>query len=219
MLDATYPSAIDRVIAAVKNRIRDAHYSPGQRLIEPELVAELGVSRGSVREALHRLTAEGLVEWTRFKGASIIRMSARQVSDFLELRELIEGCAAGCAARRLDADGRRSLVQLQRSPNARSKLPGNYDAYNNEFHALVLRLSGNAEISGVLDHTRLPIFRLQFNKVLLQPDQIAQSKADHARVVQHILKRNPKGAESAMRVHIQHSAACMLAAPSHFFAH
>ena len=68
MLDSA-PSTVDRVIAAVKDRIRDAQYAPGQRLVEPTLMAELGVSRGSVREALRRLAAEGFVEWERFRGA------------------------------------------------------------------------------------------------------------------------------------------------------
>ena len=209
---------MDRVIAAIKFRIRDAMYSPGQRLVEPDLVAELGVSRGSVREALRRLAAEGLIEWQRFKGASIIRMSRRQVADFLELREIIEGFAAASAASRLNLDGKVALGKLERTANARSTLPANYDAYNNEFHALILRLSGNGYVAGVLDHTRLPIFRLQFNKLLLQPEQIAQSRADHNRIVMQILKGSPKGAETAMRTHIRHSAACMLAAPPHFFA-
>src|SRR5262249_35565619 len=49
MLDRT-PSAVDLVITAVKDRIRDARYAPGQRLIEPELMREFGVGRGTVRE-------------------------------------------------------------------------------------------------------------------------------------------------------------------------
>ena len=69
MLERT-TSAVDEVILAVKDAIREARYAPGQRLVEPELVREFGVSRGSVREALRRLAAEGLVEWERFRGAS-----------------------------------------------------------------------------------------------------------------------------------------------------
>jgi DNA-binding GntR family transcriptional regulator len=216
MLDSA-PSTVDRVIAAVKDRIRDAQYAPGQRLVEPTLMAELGVSRGSVREALRRLAAEGFVEWERFRGASIIRMSRRQVADFLELREVLEGFGAASTAAKLSEVGKKALMKLERTPNARSKIPGNYDAYNNEFHALILSLSGNQEVAGVLEQTRLPIFRLQFNKILLFPDQISQSRADHTRIVQEILKGDARAAEVAMRDHIRHSAACILAAPRHFF--
>jgi len=211
-------SAVDQVIQAVKDAIREARFAPGQRLIEPELMRELGVSRGSVREALRRLAAEGFVEWERFRGASVIRMSRRQAVDFLELREMLEGFGAALAAARLDADGRRALMKHERTPGARSLIPANYDAYNNEFHDLILRLSGNAELSGVLNQTRLPIFRLQFNKILLLPDQIRQSRADHTRIVQAILDGDPRGAETAMRDHVRHSAACILSSPRNHFA-
>jgi DNA-binding GntR family transcriptional regulator len=217
MLERT-TSAVDEVILAVKDAIREARYAPGQRLVEPELVREFGVSRGSVREALRRLAAEGLVEWERFRGASIIRMSRRQVTDFLELREVLEGFGAASAAAKLDADGKSALMKLERTPNARSVIAANYDAYNNEFHDLILRLSGNRELAGVLNQTRLPIFRLQFNKILLFPDQIRQSREDHTRIVQAILKRDPRAAETAMRDHIRHSAACILSSPGSHFA-
>jgi DNA-binding GntR family transcriptional regulator len=217
MLERT-TSAVDQVILAIKDAIREARYAPGQRLVEPELVREFGVSRGSVREALRRLAAEGLVEWERFRGASIIRMSRRQVTDFLELREVLEGFAAASAAAKLDTDGKSALMKLERTPNARSLIPASYDAYNNEFHDLILRLSGNRELPGVLNQTRLPIFRLQFNKVLLFPDQIRQSREDHTRIVQAISKRDPRAAETAMRDHIRHSAACILGSPGSHFA-
>jgi len=83
---------------------------------------------------------------------------------------------------------------------------------------LILRLSGNRELAGVLNQTRLPIFRLQFNKILLFPDQIRQSREDHTRIVQAILKRDPRAAETAMRDHIRHSAACILSSPGSHFA-
>jgi DNA-binding GntR family transcriptional regulator len=216
MLDSA-PSAVDRVILAVKDRIRDALYAPGQRLIESTLMQDLSVSRGSVREALRRLAAEGFVVWERFRGASIVRMSRRQATDFLELREVLEGFAAYSAAARIGSEGKRALNKLERVPGARSKIAASYDAYNNEFHSLILKLSGNQEIAGALNQIRLPIFRLQFNKVLLYPDQIKISRADHTRIVNAIVAGNPRTAEIAMREHIRHSATCILAAPKHFF--
>src|SRR6516225_3992284 len=187
MLERT-TSAVDEVILAVKDAIREARYAPGQRLVEPELVREFGVSRGSVREALRRLAAEGLVEWERFRGASIIRMSRRQVTDFLELREVLEGFGAASAAAKLDADGKSALMKLERTPNARSVIAANYDAYNNEFHDLILRLSGTRALAVVLIQTLLPIVPLQFTNILLFPDQILQLRVAHARIVQAILE-------------------------------
>jgi DNA-binding GntR family transcriptional regulator len=217
MLDRA-PSAVDRVIIAIRDRIREALYVPGQRLIEPDLMSELQVGRGTVREALRRLAAEGFVEWKMFRGASIVRMSRAQVKDFLELRELIEGYAAARAAERIDAEGIKALTRLERTPGATSAVPHVYDAYNNEFHSLILRLSGNQEVPAVLDQTRLPIFRLQFNRILLFPNQIKLSRQDHDRIVKAILDGNAKSAEQVMHKHIRHSAACILGAPNNYFA-
>ena len=157
-------SAVDQVIHAIKEGIRDARYAPGQRLVEPELMREVGVSRGSVREALRRLASEGFVEWQRYRGVSIVRMSRRQVSDFLDLRELLEGFAARRAAEKIEPQGRARLLKLERTKNARSIVAGNYNSYNNEFHALIVDLGRNAELPSLLNQIRLPILRLQFNK-------------------------------------------------------
>ncbi len=108
------PSTVDQVIEAIKLGIRDARYVPAQRLIEPDLAKEYGVSRGSVREALRRLAAEGFVNLERFRGASIIRMSRKQVVDLLELREVLEGFGASLAARRSDNNGRLKLTRLEK---------------------------------------------------------------------------------------------------------
>jgi DNA-binding GntR family transcriptional regulator len=211
-------STVDQVILAIKLGIRDARYVPAQRLAEPDLAREYGVSRGSVREALRRLAAEGLVNLERFRGASIIRMSRKQVVDLLEIREVLEGFGASLAAQRADDKGRLTLVRLEKSPGAKSELPRQYDNYNNEFHDLILAMSGNAELPGMLNQIRLPIFRLQFNRILLLPEQIKQSRADHNAIVKALLKGNPSVAERTMRQHIRHQAKRILSAPKEFFA-
>ena len=211
-------SAVDQVIHAIKEGIRDARYAPGQRLVEPELMREVGVSRGSVREALRRLASEGFVEWQRYRGVSIVRMSRRQVSDFLDLRELLEGFAARRAAEKIEPQGRARLLKLERTKNARSIVAGNYDSYNNEFHALIVDLGRNAELPSLLNQIRLPILRLQFNKIFLYPEQIRLSRGDHDKIVSAILEGAALAAERAMRQHVRHSAECILSSPKAFFA-
>lgn len=211
-------STVDQVIDAIKLGIRDARYVPAQRLVEPDLAKEYGVSRGSVREALRRLAAEGFVNLERFRGASIIRMSRNQVVDLLELREVLEGFGAYQAAQRADDSGWLKLSRLEKTPGAKSELPRLYDNYNNEFHDLILALSGNAELPGMLNQIRLPIFRLQFNRILLLPEQIKQSRMDHNVIVKALLKGSPSAAERAMRGHIRRQAKRILSAPKEFFA-
>jgi len=145
-------------------------------------------------------------------------MSRKQVVDLLELREVLEGFGASMAAQRAGGAGRLKLTRLEKTSGAKSGLPRQYDDYNNEFHDLILALSGNAELPGMLNQIRLPIFRLQFNRILLLPDQIKQSRSDHNAIVKALLKESPSAAERAMREHIRHQAKRILSAPKEFFA-
>jgi DNA-binding GntR family transcriptional regulator len=216
--DAT-DSAVDQVIEVVKQRIFEGRYAPGQRLIEPELMHDLGFSRGPIREALRRLTAEGLVEWERYRGATVCRMSRQQAKDFGELRALIEGYAAGLAATNINSQGRAALLKVEQLWNKPALTRSvTYGQYNTKFHETIRALGGNREIEGMLDRTVLPIFRIQFAPILLSDGQIERSHADHEKILAAILNGDAKTAESEMRRHVQHATKVILAAPDHYFS-
>ena len=61
----------EQVIAALRQAILDFQLKPGQRLVERELIEQLGVSRTTIREALRELTAEGLITVIPQKGAIV----------------------------------------------------------------------------------------------------------------------------------------------------
>ena len=215
----TQVSAVDQLIEAIKLRVRTARFVPGQRLIEADLMREFRLSRGPIREALRRLTAEGLVQTEPFRGASIVRMSRRQVIDLNQIREVLEGYAAAQAALHIDAHGRAAFARVLKlwsaKPASRSIT---YGEYNRQFHALILEQADNRELSTFVDRTRLAIFRLQFSTLLHNPGHIERSNADHARIVGAILKKDARGAELAMRVHLRHTAIDILAAPDEYFS-
>src|SRR5271170_43935 len=72
---------------------------PGQHLVESELARQLGVSRQPVREALHRLEAEGWIDLRPSQGAFVHVPTDREVDQLLDVRELLEGATARLAAR------------------------------------------------------------------------------------------------------------------------
>src|SRR5215472_7472779 len=72
---------------------------PGQHLVESELARQLGVSRQPVREALHRLEAEGWIDLRPGQGAFVHVPTDREVDQLLDVRELLEGATARLAAR------------------------------------------------------------------------------------------------------------------------
>ena len=94
----TGASAVDRAKAVLRERVAQGEYVPGQRLVEPEIAVQLGVSRATLREAFRGLEAEGLLRLERYKGASVRRLAHAEVAELFEIREMLEGLAARRAA-------------------------------------------------------------------------------------------------------------------------
>ena len=90
-------SSSGSVVEEILTGLYDGRYVPGQRLIEADLTRHLKVSRGSVREALSRLSAEGVVKLTLHRGAYIRTLTRAEVRGVLEVTEIIVGLAARLA--------------------------------------------------------------------------------------------------------------------------
>jgi DNA-binding GntR family transcriptional regulator len=83
-------STVDLIADAIRNAILDGALPPGAPLGEAELAYQLGVSRGPLREAMQRLTAEGLLVIPRRRGLAVRTMTAEDVRDIHWLRSRIE---------------------------------------------------------------------------------------------------------------------------------
>lgn len=80
----------EQVIAALRQAILDFQLKPGQRLVERELIEQLGVSRTTVREALRELTSEGLVTVIPQRGAMVTAPRLDDAADLYEVRASLE---------------------------------------------------------------------------------------------------------------------------------
>src|ERR1700730_10311746 len=81
----------DQVLDGLRQAIVEQRLPPGQRLIERELVEQIGVSRTTIREVLRQLTAEGLVTTIPQKGAVVAAPSPEEAADLYEVRAALEG--------------------------------------------------------------------------------------------------------------------------------
>lgn len=210
-------SAVDHVIELLKSGIRLGRYVPGQQLSEPDMISEFHVSRGSVREALRCLEADGLVEIEFYRGARIRKMSRSEFIEANQIRGLLEGFAASLAAQRMERAERKKLLELEQNWDRGNK-GWTYAEYNEKFHAFILEASRHKQLPIYLEQARFLIFTLQFHRILRTPAATRRSRLEHRRVVKAILKGDAKGAERAMRQHINSSGASILAAPEEFFS-
>jgi len=80
----------EQVISALRQAIMDFQLKPGQRLVERELIEQLGVSRTTIREALRELASEGLVTVVPQRGAMVSAPSLEEAIDLYEVRAALE---------------------------------------------------------------------------------------------------------------------------------
>src|SRR6185312_12097300 len=98
-------SYADQAEAALRDQILSGHRAPGDRLNEVEIAAELGVSRGPLREAMQRLARDGLVVVQPHRGSYVRNLEPDEIVELYDVRIALECAAARLAAeRRTDAD-------------------------------------------------------------------------------------------------------------------
>ncbi|MCW2495407.1 GntR family transcriptional regulator [Jatrophihabitans sp.] len=133
------------VIRALRRAILDGTHAPGSQLREAQLAAELGVSRGPLREAFSRLEEEGLIVRVAFRGAFVREVTAQTVREISDLRQLIEPEAVERAAEQLgDALPLQldELVQALRSAADAGDLPATIESHL-AFHRFFYEHSSN----------------------------------------------------------------------------
>ena len=196
-------NVVERTIDSIRKAIQNGQYAPGQRLIVADLVQELAVSAGPVREAIRRLTGEGLVDFVPNRGAMVRKLDARAISDIFRIREVIEGLAARLASENIDRPGNRDrLREEQKAGVAAAKAGGGiYIDHNRRFHTLIYEIADNDRLTEVAQQMTASIYRLNYHS-LMDASYAKRSASDHNTIVRAILAGDGDAAEREMRAHI-----------------
>src|ERR1017187_9688783 len=146
VLGRDHASLAKRVADELRRAILTGRRQPRDRLVEDRLSEELGVSRVPIREALHALAAEGLVNIQPRRGASVAEISADVARDLVEVRASLEGLNARLAARNHDPDIVAELRQVLAEGNAiaRSRNVDDLVRLNGEFHDKLVQAGRNS---------------------------------------------------------------------------
>ena len=197
-------SAVEQVVNALFHGLMNNRFAPGQRLIEADLTAEFGVSRGTLRDAFRRLAADGLVEIVPNRGAIVRRLSARDMTELFQIRTELEGLAARLAASRMGDAAVRERFEAAIAPiwgDAPRLHITRYIDENARFHEAILEASGNRHLATVSRQFQLPVIMGQVGG-LLTPETIGQSVAEHRDLARAILEGNAELAERGMKDHL-----------------
>ncbi len=94
---------VDRAVEFIEQQILNGHMHPGERLLEEEIAATLGISRSPVRDAIRRLVAEGLLLSTPHRGVYVRPLASKDARDLHSLFGTLIGQAGRLAAAHLSA--------------------------------------------------------------------------------------------------------------------
>jgi DNA-binding GntR family transcriptional regulator len=194
----------DRVYSLLRDRIARGELERGARLHQEDLAVELGVSRTPVREALRRLSAEGLVELLTNRGARVATADDDDVRAAYSTRLIIEPGAARIAAK---VAGHAAIEEM-RAIIARSKPGKRIGAaqlfeINREFHLALVAAAGNRQVTEFMEHVWLA--RIGSQLYVAAPDRaiLSDDWRAHSDIVDAIGTGRAAKAESLTRAHIQ----------------
>jgi DNA-binding GntR family transcriptional regulator len=197
------------VASRLREQITRRDYKPGERLVEGKLAQALGVSRIPVREALRVLAAEGLVEITPRRGATVATLSPGLAREMVEVRATLEGLNARLAARHRDPQVLAGIQQVL-SAGSGAAQAGELNqlvALNARFHDL-LATAGNNSILGDLMRSLRDRTSLVF--AALDETTARQTWEEHAAILQAVVAGDEDMAALLATRHVMNAGALAL---------
>ncbi len=198
------PSIIARKL---REAIADGQMEAGARLGEAKLARELGVSRGPLREAMQRLTQEGLLVSVRNRGLFVAELCDEQVRDVYVARTAVERAAASEILRRdpsAAAARLRPVIEVMAQAPEAGDQDGGDDAVGRAdiaFHELLVELSGSPRLvrmhATLLTETRMCIHALR--RTYRRPDARV---AEHRAIVDALEQRDAAGVDRLLVAHM-----------------
>ncbi len=199
-------TTVDRAYAELKRRIVGGDYAQGTHLKEEALAEDLGVSRTPVREALRRLSAEGLVVFVQNQGVRVASWGTDDVVQTYEIRALLESKAAELAATELSLGDLARLRELDQEMRRQWRLSGK-DAIdriaelNGEFHRTIVAAAGNDKLERTLAGlVEMPLVLRTFNRYA--DEDVQRSMNHHSELIAAFGKRDGEWAAAVMKSHV-----------------
>jgi DNA-binding GntR family transcriptional regulator len=192
------------VVEAVRAAIMQGDYAPRQRLVEAELCERFGTTRFVARSALAELSAQGLVEFERNRGARVRDIGLAEAIEITQVRSLLEGFQAARAAELITAAQATALRRIaadMRTAVERSELL-RYSDLNASLHAAIRDIAAHETSARLLRQLRDQTVRHRF-RLALVPGRPAASLPQHEAIVAAVTARDPAAAQRAMHEHLQ----------------
>ncbi|MEL6800000.1 MAG: GntR family transcriptional regulator [Pseudomonadota bacterium] len=191
----------------IERMIVEGDLAAGEKLDELALSNAMGVSRGTVREAIRSLADSGLIDLIANRGAFVHETTLTEVRNLYDLRGAIFAMACASSAQRVAEGAEPKLVrQLDKNLDQMLKTQDNSDTatyytLNTEFHDMLLDGAGNPRAKAMYDNMvkEMHLFR---RRGLSIATNIARSIEEHRDIREAVADGDPDGARAAAERHI-----------------
>jgi DNA-binding GntR family transcriptional regulator len=198
-----HASLTEKAYQTLVHKIVTLELTPGAVLTESRLIREMKIGRTPIREAVQRLIAEGLVTHLHHRGMLVAEIRAEDVQQINEFRTRVEGFAARLAATRMTPD---QIEELQRIHAVLDRSMADMDAeafiaQDRLFHELLARGAQNRYLESTLRRLYNLHLRLWYYLYKKQGG-LQETVHEHQEVIEALVRRDPEGAELAMRSYV-----------------
>ncbi len=204
MPDLERRTLAEQTYNTLRAAILDDDYPPGAELQEVALARDYGVSRGPVREALRRLSAEGLVTIKPRRGAFVRLLTKKDFLDAYRVREELEVLAVRLGVPNMTAEDLEEMsarLDTMEAAIDAGDMPGLFRE-NRAFHTLFVERSDNAILRSAYGHVVDSMGRYQRRSVLLRGD-LTSVAAEHRAILEAVQQGDTDAAAELTRQHIR----------------
>jgi DNA-binding GntR family transcriptional regulator len=193
----------------MREALRAGAFRSGEHLREADVGEWLKISRTPVREAFHRLIAEGLLANGPWNGVMVAELDAQELVQLYAVREALEGTAAALAAQNATAAEVKHLLEISAAEARSRNDPEKLVVINSELHQTIYAAAHNRYLLQSLN-TVVDALGLLRHSTFALPGSIESAHRQHSQIINAIRDRKPSEAEQQAREHIRHALSMRL---------
>lgn len=196
----------EKVYNAVRNDILSGRISPGERVIETRLARQIKTSRTPVREALHMVEREGLLEAIPRVGYRVKQITWDEIEEICEIRGVNECLAARWAMKRITPTQLQALEKnvAASEAEARQGNPKSFVELDAEFHEILARASGSERLLELCQMLRRHMLRYRIESIF-RAENVLRAIEGHKEILACIERKDEDGIEMAINRHLEQS--------------
>jgi DNA-binding GntR family transcriptional regulator len=197
-------TAAARIYSDLRNQLVSLQRRPGEAISEAEIALSYGVSRTPVREAILKLSDEGLLEIYPQSGIFVSRIPIAALPEAIIVRKALEETTAQFAAERATSSQilvLHAILERQREADVANDRDAFHHA-DEAFHAAIAEVAGHPGIWTLIQQVKIHVDRYR-RLTLPQQGRIARAIEEHEAILDAIEAHDPARARIAMQTHLE----------------